>query len=114
MILGETGTGKELVARALHRLGPHASGPFVAANVAALPESLMNSEIFGHERGTFMGAVTHHRGLFEQADNQRETRPGSEDLTAPNCPSLPLTLLSSASARSSRRGTADRSRPAVI
>lgn len=68
VIQGETGTGKELIAYALHRLSPRASGPFVAANVAALSESVVTSELFGHERGAFTGAHAQHRGLFEQAD----------------------------------------------
>lgn len=68
LILGETGTGKELVARALHFGGPRATGPFVAVNSAIATESLLDSELFGHERGSFTGAVGRHRGQFEQAD----------------------------------------------
>src|ERR1700688_4481742 len=67
-ILGETGTGKELVARTLHEKSPRTSGPFIALNCAAVPSDLIESELFGHEKGSFTGAANRHIGKFEQAE----------------------------------------------
>ena len=68
LINGESGTGKELVARALHRHSPRAQSPFIALNMAAIPRDLMESELFGHEKGAFTGANSRRAGRFEQAD----------------------------------------------
>ncbi|MBL8607392.1 MAG: sigma-54-dependent Fis family transcriptional regulator, partial [Myxococcales bacterium] len=68
LVSGETGCGKELVARALHAEGPRRGRPFVVVNVAALPRELVESELFGHERGAFTGAVARHRGAFASAE----------------------------------------------
>jgi two-component system, NtrC family, nitrogen regulation response regulator GlnG len=68
LVLGESGTGKELVAEAIHQLGARKNGPFVAVNTAAIPRDLIESELFGHEKGAFTGATQRHLGKFEQAN----------------------------------------------
>ena len=69
LITGESGTGKEIVARTLHALSPRRLGPFIAVNCAALPENLIESELFGHEKGSFTGASERHAGCFEVAQH---------------------------------------------
>ncbi len=83
LITGETGTGKEVVARALHEAGPRAGGPFVAVGCGAIPESLAESELFGHERGAFTGATARRKGAFERAHRGTLLLDDVDDLPLP-------------------------------
>src|SRR5436190_3850221 len=83
LLLGESGTGKELFARAVHGLSPRRSGPFVALNCAAIPETLIENELFGHERGAFTGADRRQPGRFEQAAGARSSSTRSASCRSP-------------------------------
>ena len=85
MITGETGTGKELVARGIHNASPRRDKPFVVLDCGSIPKDLIESTLFGHEKGSFTGAVGQHRGCFEQANGVSYDRFAQEDGTFLDC-----------------------------
>jgi DNA-binding NtrC family response regulator len=99
LITGETGTGKELLARAIHAASRRAQGPFIAVNASAIPENLQESELFGHKKGSFTGAQTDRRGLFEEAGGGTLLL----DEVGDTSPSLQVKLLRSLQSGSIRR-----------
>ena len=99
LIFGETGTGKELVAKSIHEASPRAANPLVYLNCAALPESVAESELFGHVKGAFTGAISNRSGKFEMADNGTLFLDEIGELSlslGPNCCAYCSTVTSSA------------------
>ncbi len=110
LVLGATGTGKELIARAIHCKSPRRTGPFVAVNCSAIPEGLIESELFGHRKGAFTGAVADHRGVFESANGGTLLLDEIGDLS----PAVQVRLLRAIQERRVHPVGADGSRPVDV